>query len=101
MEAAPKIVIFAVGSAEECAEAIELNAFQRRTRAAFADGLGFIGGNAVDLDRVELVEAFALQKSVSGDVVKRKAEISEQWRAAFGARACGDRSEERRVGKEC
>ena len=48
VQPAPEIVVLTVGAAEECAEAVELNAFQRRLRAALADRSAVIGRNAID-----------------------------------------------------
>ncbi len=58
----PEIVFLAVAAAEKRAEGQELDAFQRRFGAARPDGGGIVGGYAVDLDRVELVQPFALQQ---------------------------------------
>ena len=78
MEATPQIIILAIRAAEERAEAVELNALQRRCRAAAADADGIVGGDAIDLDCIEFVEAVALQQRQGGDVEIRKAEITQQ-----------------------
>ena len=58
----PQIIILAIRAAEECAKTVELDALQRRLRTTAANAGGIVRANAIDLDRVELVEAFALQQ---------------------------------------
>src|SRR3954468_4367901 len=53
VEAAPQIIVLAIGSAEEGAEAVELEPLQRRPRPAFSNSGGVVGRDSVDLDRVE------------------------------------------------
>src|SRR3546814_10506671 len=75
VQPAPKIVVLAIGAAEERAEAVELNALERRLRAAAANGRGVIGSDPVDLHRVELVQSLALEQWQGGQVVKGKTQI--------------------------
>src|SRR3546814_7805324 len=70
VEAAPQIVILAIGAAEKGAEAVELDALQHRRRAAGADRGRVRRGDAVDLDRVEIVISLALQQRRGRDVVR-------------------------------
>src|SRR3546814_8108320 len=70
VEAAPQIVVLPVGAAEEGAEAVELDALQGRLGAALADGGGVVGGDAVDLDRIELVQTLALEERKGRDIVE-------------------------------
>ena len=81
VQAAPEIVVLAIGAAEEGAEAVELEPLQRRLRPALADRDRVVGRDPVDLDRVELVEPLALQQGQGGDVVIGIAEIGEDQRA--------------------
>src|SRR5690606_20402758 len=62
VEPAPKRVVLAVGAAEKGAKTVELDPLEHRRCTAGADRGRIGGGNAVDLDRVELVEPFALQQ---------------------------------------
>src|ERR1700750_1650489 len=49
VQAAPEIVVLAIGAAEESAEAVELDALERRRGAALADRGRVLGRDAVDL----------------------------------------------------
>ena len=71
MQAAPKIVILAIGTAEKRAEIVELDAFKRGCGATLANRGAVLGGNAVHFDRVEFVQAFVLQQGQSRNIVKR------------------------------
>ena len=93
VEAAPQIVVLAIGAAEEGAEAGELDALERGGGAARADRGGIVGRDAIDLDRLELLLALGIEQGQRGDVVEGEAEIGEQRGAA---RALGQRGERRR-----
>ena len=92
VQPAPQIVVLAIGAAEEGAEAVELDALERRRGAALADRDRVVGRDAVDLDRVELVEPLALQQGQGGDVVEGIAEIGEDQPAPVRLGQVGQRS---------
>src|SRR3546814_18578027 len=71
VQPAPQIVVLTIGAAEERAEAVELNALERRLRAAAANGRGVIGSDPVDLHRVELVQSLALEQWQGGQEIGR------------------------------
>ena len=75
MQAAPQIIILAIGAAEKRAEAVELDALERRIGAARADRAGIVGGDAIDADRIELVDAFSLKQGQSGDIEERETKM--------------------------
>src|SRR5207237_3479105 len=77
VQAAPEIVVLAIGAAEEGAEAVELNALQRRLGTARTDRHRVVRRDPVDLDRVELVQSLALQEGKGGDIEIGIAEIGE------------------------
>src|SRR3546814_9857742 len=83
VEAAPQIVVLPVGAAEEGAEAVELDALQGRLGAALADGGGVVGGDAVDLDRIELVQTLALEERKGRDIVEGESQIGQDERSAL------------------
>ena len=78
VEAAPQVIVLAIGAAEEGAEIEEFGASQRCRRAAFADGGTVFRTDAIDLHRVEFGQAFIAHQRQGGDVVEREAEVSEQ-----------------------
>ena len=83
MKPTPEIVVLTEGAAEKCAKTVELDALQRRVSPALADRYGIVGGNPVDLHRVKLAIAVALQQRQCRGIVKGKAEIGEHQLASF------------------
>src|SRR3546814_16996080 len=84
VETAPEIIVLTIGAAEEGAEAVELDALERRLGAALADRARVVGRDPIDLDRVELAEPVALQQRQRRDVVL------ESGRASCRERGCRD-----------
>src|SRR5258706_15330213 len=70
----PEIVVLTVRPTEKGAETVELDAFQGRLGAARANRRRVVGGNTIHLDRIELVQPFALEQGQGRDIEIGKTE---------------------------
>ena len=82
MEAPPKVIVLAIGTAEECAEVEKFGAAQRGRGPAIAYRCSVLRADPIDFHRVELGQPFITKQGKRGDIVKREAQISEQDSAA-------------------